>query len=72
MVRKEAISMVLRTAQSALLAALIALPMYYMLYSMFRHGFETSTFITALTIGIITFVIAFSIAYFIGRSKQTA
>ena len=54
--------MVLRTAQSALLAALIALPMYYMIYSMFTHGFETSTFITALTIGIITFVIAFSIA----------
>lgn len=64
--------MVLRTALSALLSALIALPMYYMIYSMFSHGFETQTFMTALTIGIITFVIAFSITYFIGRSKQTA
>jgi hypothetical protein len=70
--QKGSYFMALRTVQSALLAALIALPMYYMIYSMFRHGFETGTFITALAIGIITFAITFAIAYFIGRSKQRA
>ena len=69
-IRKETVSMLLRNALSGLLAGLIALPMYYMFYSMFSHGFETPVFITALIIGVITFLITTSIAYFIGRAKQ--
>lgn len=57
-------------ALSALLAALIALPMYYMFYSMFSKGFETGPFIVALVIGVGTFVITLVIATVIGRQKQ--
>jgi hypothetical protein len=64
--------MLLRNALSGLLAALIALPMYYMFYSMFAHGFETNVFVVALIIGVVTFLISTSIAYFISRSKQKA
>ncbi len=59
-----------RHAYSALLAALIALPMYYMFSSMFSHGFDTNTFIVALIIGGITFVVTWFIASLIARSKQ--
>lgn len=62
--------MVPRNALSALLAGLIALPMYYMFYSIFNHGFETNVFITALIIGILTFVITLAIAYFVARSAR--
>ena len=58
-----------RHAISALLAALIALPMYYMFSSMFRHGFETNTFIVALILGVITFLVTWFIASVIARSK---
>ncbi len=61
-----------RHALSALLAALIALPMYYMIDSMFTKGFETNTFMVALIIGVVTFLITFAIASFVGRSKQRA
>ena len=61
-----------KRAYSALLAALIALPMYYMFYSMFSHGFETNTFIVALIIGVFTFVVTLFIASLIARSKQRA
>jgi uncharacterized membrane protein YvlD (DUF360 family) len=57
-------------AISGLLAALIALPMYYMFSSMFLHGFETNTFIVALIIGVITFLVTWFIASLIARSKQ--
>jgi hypothetical protein len=61
-----------KRAYSALLVALIALPMYYMFYSMFSHGFETNTFSVALVIGIVTFVVTLFIASLIARSKQRA
>jgi uncharacterized membrane protein YvlD (DUF360 family) len=59
-------------AISGLIAALIAIPMYYMFSSMFRHGFETNTFIVALTLGVITFLVTWFIASLIARSKQRA
>ena len=59
-------------ALSGLLAALIALPMYYMLYSMFTSGFEATTFITALILGVFAFVVFWLIASQIARSKQRA
>jgi uncharacterized membrane protein YvlD (DUF360 family) len=59
-------------ALSGLLAALIALPMYYMFSSIFTKGFETGTFIGALIIGVITFVVTWLIASLIARSKQRA
>ena len=61
-----------RHAISALLAALIALPMYYMFSSMSRHGFETSTFVFALILGVITFLVTWFIASLVARSKQRA
>jgi len=59
-------------AISGLLAALIAIPMYYMFSSMFRFGFETNTFIVALVLGVITFLVTWLIASLIARSKQRA
>jgi hypothetical protein len=59
-------------AISGLLAALIALPMYYMFFSMFSHGFETNTFIVALILGVIAFLVTWLIASQIARSKQRA
>lgn len=59
-------------AISGLLAALIALPMYYMFFSMFRHGFETNTFIVALILGAFAFFVTWFIASLIARSKQRA
>lgn len=64
--------MTARNALSGLLAALIALPMYYMFYSMSRYGFDTPGFITALVIGIVTFIVTLLIAYFVRRSHQKA
>ena len=61
-----------RYAIGGLLAALIAIPMYYMFSSMFRNGFETNTFIVALIIGVITFIVTWFIASLIARSKQRA
>jgi hypothetical protein len=58
-----------RHAISGLLAALIALPMYYMFSSMFRRGVETDTFLVALLLGVITFVVTWFIASVIARSK---
>ncbi|HZR43106.1 MAG TPA: hypothetical protein VFB12_23500 [Ktedonobacteraceae bacterium] len=57
---------------SALLAALIALPMYYMIYSMFRNGFEGGPFLIALIIGVATFVVTLTIATLVSRQKQQA
>jgi len=57
-------------ALSGLLAALIAIPMYYMFYSMFRNGFETGPFLIALIIGGATFVITLVIATVVGRQRQ--
>lgn len=59
-----------RRIYSALLAALIALPMYYMFYSMFRWGFETGPFLIALGIGVATFVITLAIATLVRRQRQ--
>lgn len=59
-----------RYAIGGLLAALIAIPMYYMFYSMFRNGFETNAFIVALIIGVITFIVTWFIASLVARSKQ--
>ncbi len=64
--------MVASNIRSAGLAALIALPMYYMFFSMFSHGFETSIFIGAVIIAAVTFLVTFSIAYLVGRSHQKA
>lgn len=64
--------MIARNAYSGLLAALIALPMYYMFYSIFTKGFDTGTFIVALIIGVATFFISLAIAYLVRRSKQQA
>ncbi|HET8844273.1 MAG TPA: hypothetical protein VFN35_22595 [Ktedonobacteraceae bacterium] len=61
-----------RRAISGLLAALIAIPMYYMFFSMFRYGFETNTFIIALILGVIAFVVTWFIASLVARSKQRA
>jgi hypothetical protein len=61
-----------RYAIGGLLAALIAIPMYYMFDSMFRNGFETNTFVVALIIGVITFVVTWFIASLVARSKQRA
>jgi Zn-dependent protease with chaperone function len=61
-----------KNAYSSLLAALIALPMYYMFYSMFTKGFETSAFIVALILGVIAFFVTWFIASLIARSKQRA
>lgn len=61
-----------KRALSALLAALIALPMYYMIYSMFRWGFETEPFLVALGIGVVTFGITLAIATLVGRQRQKA
>lgn len=57
-------------AYSSLLAALIALPMYYMFYSMFNDGFQTGPFLVALIIGAVTFVITLAIATMVGRQRQ--
>ena len=59
-----------RHAISGLLAALIAIPTYYMFSSMFSNGFQTTTFIVALILGVITFVVTWFIASLIARSKQ--
>jgi ABC-type uncharacterized transport system permease subunit len=61
-----------KNAISGLLAALIAIPMYYMFFSMFSHGFETNTFIVALILGVIAFLVTWFIASLIARSKQRA
>lgn len=57
-------------AYSGLLSALIAVPMYYMFFSIFNRGFEPNTFIVALILGVIAFLIAWFIASQIARSKQ--
>ncbi|HLZ59436.1 MAG TPA: hypothetical protein VKR06_21025 [Ktedonosporobacter sp.] len=57
---------------SALLAALIALPMYYMFWSMFHWGFETTQFLTALGIGVATFVITLVVYMLVSRQRQKA
>ena len=59
-----------RYAIGGLLAALIAIPMYYMFSSMFSNGFQTTTFIVALILGAIAFVVTWFIASLIARSKQ--
>jgi hypothetical protein len=59
-----------RRAYSALLAALIALPMYYMFDSMFRWGFDTVPFFVALGIAVATFVITLVIATLIAGQRQ--
>lgn len=59
-----------RYAIGGLLAALIAIPMYYMFSSMFSNGFQATTFIVALIIGVITFVVTWFVASLVGRSKQ--
>lgn len=59
-------------AISGLLAALIAIPMYYMFFAMFSNGFETNTFIVALILGVIAFFVTWLIASLIARSKQKA
>lgn len=59
-----------KRAYGSLLAALIALPMYYMFYSMFHNGFETGPFLTALIIGAATFVITLAITTVVGRQRQ--
>jgi hypothetical protein len=61
-----------RHALSGLLAALIAFPMYYMFYSIFNRGFEGGPFLTALIIGVATFVITVAIATLVGRQRQKA
>jgi hypothetical protein len=61
-----------RYAIGGLLAALIAIPMYYMFYSMFTNGFETNVFLVALTIGVVTFIVTWFIASLVARSKQRA
>lgn len=61
-----------KNAISSLLAALIAIPTYYMFSSMFRNGFQTNTFIVALILGVITFLVTWFIASLIARSKQRA
>ena len=61
-----------RYAIGGLLAALIAIPMYYMFFAIFRYGLETSAFITALVIGAITFVVTWFIASLVARSRQRA
>ena len=61
-----------RYAIGGLLAALIAIPMYYMFSSMFNNGFQTTTFIVALILGAITFVVTWFIASLIARSKPRA
>ena len=61
-----------KNAYSSLLAALIALPMYYMFYSIFSNGFQTNVFIVALIIGVFTFLVTWFIASLITRSKQRA
>ena len=68
--RKEL--MTARNAYSALLAALIALPMYYMFYSIFNKGLDTNVFIVAFMLGVATFLITLVIAYLVRRSKQQA
>ena len=59
-----------KRASSGLLAALIALPMYYMFYSMFKNGFETMPFLVALGIAVLTFAITILIATLVARSVQ--
>jgi predicted lipid-binding transport protein (Tim44 family) len=61
-----------RYAIGGLLAALIAIPMYYMFFSMFTNGFEANAFIVALIIGVITFIVTWFIASLIARSKERA
>ena len=61
-----------RFAYGGLLAALIAIPMYYMFYSMFTKGFDTNAFTVALIIGVFTFVVTWFIASLVARSKQRA
>lgn len=61
-----------KNAYSSLLAALIALPMYYMFYSIFTKGFETNAFIVALILGVIAFLVTWFIASLVARSKQRA
>lgn len=64
--------MAMRHAYSGLLAALIALPMYYMFFEIFNKGFDASPFIVAVIIGVITFVLTILIASLVSRSKQKA
>ncbi len=59
-------------AYSGLLAALITIPMYYMISSMFSNGFQTTTLLVALLLGAIVFVVTWFIASLIARSKQRA
>lgn len=59
-------------AIGGLLAALIAIPMYYMFFAMFHDGFEANTFIVALILGVIAFVVTWFIASLVARSKQRA
>jgi hypothetical protein len=65
-----------KRALSALLSALIALPMYYMFYSMFKNGFEAEPFFVALGIAVVTFVgtilIATLVAQNVRRQKAAA
>ena len=61
-----------KNAISGLLAALIAIPMYYMFFSIFSKGFEANTFIVALILGVIAFLVTWFIASLIARSKQRA
>ena len=60
----------MKHALSGLLAALIALPMYYMFFEIFNRGFETNPFIVAVIIAVITFVLTILIASLVARSKQ--
>ncbi|QBD78773.1 hypothetical protein EPA93_23410 [Ktedonosporobacter rubrisoli] len=66
--------MSLRNVLSGLLAAFIALPMYYMLYEIFNKGFEVNTFLVALIIGVATFIVTLAIILLVSRvverSKQ--
>jgi uncharacterized membrane protein YvlD (DUF360 family) len=61
-----------KNAISGLLAALIAIPMYYMFFSMFNNGFQTNTFIVALILGAIALLVTWFIASLIAQSKQRA
>ena len=68
--RKEFHTSMGKRAYSAFLAALIALPMYYMFYSIFHWGFDGGAFLVALGIGVATFVITLAIAALVRRQRQ--
>jgi hypothetical protein len=61
-----------KRALSSLLAALIALPTYYMFYSMFKNGFGTNPFLVALGLGILAFVGTLVIATLVAQQKRKA